>query len=182
MDDAIGDAGVGRALQALIGLSRPRPIRLSDLTTTLGDLLARPTRAIGDVHRRVLASEDHPWSHMLAEIAVLLDLPPEVDGAGSQADPWRVTIARRARWPDARRLERADGADPPGSGTCDWAAAPGWEASWLAELLAFDLPGATGPAGPARGPAPGARDWAGRGAPPLGRAVAAAAIRAIARW
>ena len=183
LDEAIGAVGVGRALQALIGLAPPATDPGSTRTTTLAELLARPTRAIGEVHRLVLA--DQAWSHMLAEIAVLLDLPTDVNGAGTQADPWRVTIAREGVVALSLAAWRAPAAgDPAGTEHLRLGLRlSGWEASWLAEVLAFDLPeGAAGSARLLGGQHLALEIGAGEVRTPLGRAVAADAIRAVADW
>lgn len=99
--DAIGDAitaalgttGPGHALAALLGLVPPTSDPDSPHRLSITGLAAAPTRAIADFHRAVLDDPDHPWLHLLVEIAELLGISTVVIGTGEPADPWRVAIA-----------------------------------------------------------------------------------------
>ena len=162
LDEAIGAVGVGRALQALIGLAPPATDPGSTRTTTLAELLARPTRAIGEVHRLVLA--DQAWSHMLAEIAVLLDLPTDVRRRGHAGGPVAGDDRPRGRrGPVARGVAGARGRRPGGHRAPAARSPPVGVGGVLARRGAGLRPaGGSGRLGaPAGRPAPGPRDRRG---------------------
>ena len=149
LEDAFGDSPVARALLTLLGLHRP------DSDTTTPHLLdpaalgRGPTTAVGGFHRAVLADPAHPWSHMLAQVAVLVGLDPTVTGGGTPEDPWLVPIATAgaaglslAGW-NARTSSDPAGTQRLRIGLCVEANQSVFQGSLLVELLAVDLP-ATG--------------------------------------
>jgi hypothetical protein len=142
--NALG-ASAGSHLAALGGLIPPSGDPGSPHLVDLPKLAANPAGAIAALHRAVLL-DGQRWSFMLAEIAGLIGLPGAPSGSGTQSDPWRVALGpaapitlELAAWnaqtsgiaadPQKLRLGlRASAARAPVS------------FSWLAELLAFDLP------------------------------------------
>ncbi len=149
LEDAIGDSPVAGALLTLVGLRRPD----SDPTTPhLLDPAALgrgPTAALGALHREILADPAHPWSHLLAQVALLVGLGPDVEGGGTADDPWVTPIATEGPLSLALAAwnARAD-ADPAGLqrlrlGILAQATQGVFDGRLLVELLAVDLP-ATG--------------------------------------
>lgn len=147
INNALGAAGPGRHLAALAGL-----VTEGDPTwpfaVDLAALVANPARAIANVHRQALVA--HNWGVMLAEVAGLIGIADAVTGSGIESDPWRVPLApagplslELAAW-NAQTSD--DNADPQKLrlGLRLSAESGPWRTSWLAEILAFDLP-ATGP-------------------------------------
>ena len=145
IDRLLGATGLGRALQALLGLVPPATDPQSPHRLSLSTLMQSPTRAIAEVHRGALADAAHSWRHLFAELATLLQSPGPVDGDGSLADPWRVALATLgpaqieiAAW-NAR-----DAATPAGTEMLRLGLRLGikqapWTWGGVAELLAFDL-------------------------------------------
>lgn len=138
--------GAGRHLAALATIVAPT----SDPTSThLADpaaLVANPAAAIAQAHRAALLDPAHSWSALLSELGALLGLPGAVTGTGTQADPWRILIGpagtpqiELAGW---NAQTSGNPADPQKLriGLRLSAASGPAEFSWLAELLAFDLP------------------------------------------
>src|SRR5206468_1720546 len=136
-------AGAGRPLAALAGLVPPSRDPGSPLAVDPGLFVSQPTRAIGAFHRSVLLDATHNWSSLLGEVADLLGTGGAIAGSGTVEDPWRSPLGpaaplavELAAWnagtgPDPQRLRlglRAASTLPP------------FQFSWLAELLAFDLP------------------------------------------
>jgi hypothetical protein len=155
LETQIGDTGPGRTLLSLLGILPPRtadpvpagadPWPLLDLDA----LLRGPTRAIADVHRRILADATYSWSSMLDEIGALLELPGTATGDGTEASPWVIEIAsvdgvvrvELAAW-DAAGGAAADHGLRLGLRVA--ASLPPWSADATVELLAFDLPAGGG--------------------------------------
>jgi hypothetical protein len=146
LDKALGTAGLGRALQALIGLVPPSGDTTSPHTLSFTTLVTNPTRAIAEVHRAALADPAHPWKHLLEELATLLQLTSGVDGDGTLRRPWAATIAslglarlQIVAW-NARDASTAADTQLLRLGLrVGFDEAP-WSGGWVAELLAFDLP------------------------------------------
>jgi hypothetical protein len=189
IEAAIGDVGPARAVLALAGILPPRSDMASPHLIDVTDFAQGPTRAFAEVHRGMLGDAAHPWSHMLQELATLLDLGT-VTGAGTQADPWRAQIAADG----ALRLDLAawnarDATTPAGEhrlriGLQASATVAPWTTRLLSEVLAFDLPaqgsGAVRIVGEQRlesalSPVPDVLSGAGI-------ALEATALRAIASW
>ena len=139
IEDALGDQPPGRNLAALAGLVAPAANPASPLIDPAA-LIADPAREIARVHRTILTGGAQGWAPMLGELAGLLG-STGVGGGGSEDDPWRSELAaagplsvQLAAWTgpgDPVRLHiglRAAAAFSPLSG------------SWLAELIAVELP------------------------------------------
>ena len=139
IEDALGDQPPGRNLAALAGLVAPAADPASPLIDPAA-LLADPAREIARIHRTILTGGVRGWAPMLGELAGLLGVTG-VGGGGSEDDPWRSELAavgplsvQLAAWTgpgDPVRLRiglRAAAAFSPLSG------------SWLAELIAVELP------------------------------------------
>ncbi|QGN31643.1 alpha/beta hydrolase [Microlunatus sp. Gsoil 973] len=147
-EEAFGDSPAARALLTLLGLRRPDsdpswPHRLDPAALGRG-----PTVALGSLHRAVLADADHPWSHMLEQIALLVGLTPDVTGLGAATDPWITPIATAgpvslslAAW-NARTDTDPAGLQRLRLGLSAGAVQGSYEAGLLVELLAVDLPAA----------------------------------------
>lgn len=145
LDQALGTTGLGRALQALVGLVPPASDPSSPHRLSLPALVTDPTRAIAEIHRGTLGDPAHPWRHLLAELATLLQLPGTVTGDGTPDAPWQVTIAELgpvrlglAAW-NAREATTAAGSQLLRLGLRVGFDRTPWSGGWLAELLAFDL-------------------------------------------
>lgn len=92
LNQALGSAGAGTHLAALVGLVEP----LADSSAPLvdfGQLVSHPTAAIATLHRSALLSSTHPWTNYFQELVHLLDLPGPVAGSGTTASPWSAAIA-----------------------------------------------------------------------------------------
>lgn len=146
--NALG-TGAGSQLAALAGLIAPSGDATSTHLIDPALLVSNPARAIAAVHRAVLLDSTHNWSFMLAEIAGLLGITGGVSGAGTQSDPWRVSLGpastidvELAAW-NAQTPGAAADPQQLRLGLRASASSAPMEFSWLAELLAFDLP-ATG--------------------------------------
>ncbi len=138
--------GAGQHLLALAGLKAPSGDpgwnHLADLAT----FVSNPVKAIGAAHRAALLDPTHNWGFMLSEAAALAGLSGPATGTGTPADPWRITLASEgplnlslAAW----NAQVTPGADPLlRLGLRASAASVPWSATWLAELLSFDLPAA----------------------------------------
>ena len=139
IEDALGDQPPGRNLAALAGLVAPAADPASPLVDAAA-LIADPAREIARIHRTILTGGAQGWAPMLGELAGLLGLTG-VGGGGREDDPWRAELAavgplsvQLAAWTgtgDPVRLRiglRAAAAFSPLSG------------SWLAELIAVELP------------------------------------------
>lgn len=145
LESAFGDAPVAAALLTLLGLRRP----IADNTWPLLDPAALgrgPTIALGGLHRELLASTAHPWSHMLEQVAVLVGLTPAVTGSGRTDDPWVTPIATAgpvtlslAAW-NARVDTDPAGLQRLRLGITAGATQGVFEGTLLVELLAIDLP------------------------------------------
>ena len=190
LEDAFGPGNAAEALLSLIGLRPPSTDPTSLNRTDVLALGRGPTRALGEFHRTVLADHDHPWSHLLGELARLLGLTGDTDGTGVPGDPWRVEIATAgpvvlslAAW-NARDAATPDGEQRLRLGLVAQADVAPFRTRWLAEALAVDLPEAgagavalvgrqelelsAGPLGPVRTPA--------------GLTASADRVRAVAGW
>ncbi|MDK1361917.1 hypothetical protein QNO00_16825 [Arthrobacter sp. zg-Y1219] len=145
LEDALGDVPVAGALLTLLGLRRPIP----DNTWPLLDPAALgrgPTVALGGLHRELLASTAHPWSHMLEQVAVLVGLAPAVSGSGRTDEPWVTPIATAgsvtlslAAW-NARVDTDPAGLQRLRLGIMAGATQGVFQGTLLLELLAIDLP------------------------------------------
>ena len=145
LESLLGAGNAARALLALIGLRAPATDVNSPNRIVLAGLTSNPPRAIGEFHRTVLASADHDWSHLLAELAVLLGLPTDVQGHGLRADPWSVRVAQAGiaelsvvAWND-RSGQTPDGVHLLRLGLRLRVDEDSWGGTLIAELLAFDL-------------------------------------------
>lgn len=190
LSNAFGDSDRATALLALLGVGAPATDPDSPHTHDVLTLLRDPLGSLRSLHREVLADPEHPWGHLLAELATFLALDPQVGGAGTVADPWRVTIAAAdpahlylAAW-NARDAATPDGEQRLRLGLLAEARIAPFTSRWLAELLAIDFPGG----GPARLGIV-ARQQLDLGCGPLGPVLApsgvslsAGAITATARW
>ena len=188
--DALGEDPRALALLALVGLRDPAGDPGTPHRLDVAALARSPTRALGDVHRAVLADPAHPWSNMLGELETLLGLEAGVTGGGTPEDPWRTPLAAAGALElDVAAWNARDAATPAGEqrlriGLLARADAGPLAGRWRAELLAIDLPDG----------APGtvallgsqelllALEPIGEVASAAGFALAAAALRARARW
>jgi len=93
LEDAFGDSSAARALLTLLGLRRPDSDPSWPHLLDPAALGRGPTIALGSLHRGILADADHPWSHMLEQVALLVGLAPDVTGTGTTTDPWITPIA-----------------------------------------------------------------------------------------
>ena len=158
IDAALGNGTVGRRLVALAGLVPPRDpanpaqplpgwVRVVEPARFVTD----PTGAIAAIHRAALLDPVNGWGSLSGELVALLPgLPGGVVGSGKPDDPWRIGLG-----PAIGRLElqlAAWNAQVSGNPADDQklrvglrlaATAAPVDFTWLAELLAFDLP-ATG--------------------------------------
>jgi hypothetical protein len=148
INNALGNTGPGRHLAALAGLLAPQGDPTWPFFTDPATLVADPTRAIAEVHRRALLGGAHNWSFMLAEVTGLIGIAGAVTGNGSESDPWRVPLApagpitlELAAW---NAQTSGNAADPQKLrlGLRLSAESGPWRTWWLAEILAFDLPAA----------------------------------------
>lgn len=190
LTDAFGAGDQARALLALLGLETPAADPSSRHTHDAPTLLADPLGALRTLHRAVLADDEHTWGPLLGELATLLDLPSDVDGRGTVAAPWTVPIDADgtvrlylATW-NARDAATPDGEQRLRIGLLARAESPPFDARWLAELLAVDLPAAD----PARVDLVGRQTLDLRVAPldpvrgPGGLELGASAVEATATW
>lgn len=145
IDSLLGQAGSGHALQALLGLVAPADDAQSPHRLALPALAQSPTRAIAGFHRAVLADAAHPWRHLFAELARLLQAPQPVEGAGRADDPWRFALAvlgparvEVAAW-NARDSATPAGTERLRLGLRLGVDATPWAFGGLVELLAADL-------------------------------------------
>ncbi|MDF1489003.1 alpha/beta hydrolase [Tessaracoccus caeni] len=148
LEDALGDSPAARALLTLVGLRRPDTDPTTPHLLDPAALGRGPTAALAGLHREILADAAHPWQHMLAQVALLAGLTPDIGGAGTVDDPWTAPIATEgpvtlalAAW-----NARTD-ADPAGLqrlrlGVLAQATQGVFDGRLLVELLAFDLPAA----------------------------------------
>jgi hypothetical protein len=142
---ALGN-GAGRHLAALAALVPPAGDPGSTHQVSVSTLISNPARAIAQAHRAVLLDPAHNWSAMLAEVAGLLGLPGAITGTGTRSDPWRIPFGPAS--PIGVELAAFNAqtsgnlADPQKLrlGLRASAASSPLQFSWLAELLAFDLP------------------------------------------
>jgi hypothetical protein len=143
---ALGAGAPAQSLAALAGLAKPSGDSLWPHTLDPAKLVANPTGAIAEYHRKALLSPPHHWGFLLAEVAKLAGLAGAVTGSGTRDNPWRVPLAP----PDALSLELAAWNEQTSGNVADdqqlriglrlFAGATPWQFTWLAELLAFDLP------------------------------------------
>jgi large repetitive protein len=146
----IGTTDAGAHLAALIGIAKPAGdpawTHLADVAT----LVSNPTKAIAAVHHASLLDATHSWKFLFAEIAGLFGISDPVVGTGTADDPWRVPLesdsiaVELAAWNARQSTNTADPQQLRIGVRLSIANDP-WNLSWLAELLAFDLP-ASGPA------------------------------------
>jgi hypothetical protein len=142
---ALGATGAGSHLAALAGLIKPSGDPGWNHSVAAAALVSNPTQAIAAVHRAALLDAAHNWSFLFAELAALISLPVAVTGTGVKNDPWRTQIAPGpisvdlAAW---NAQESGNAADPQQLriGLRASAVSTPWRFSWLAEVLAFDLP------------------------------------------
>ena len=142
---AIGTTDAGAHLAALIGIAKPAGdpawTHLADVAT----LVSNPTKAIAAAHRAALLDATHSWKFLFAEIAGLLGITDPVVGTGTADDPWRVPLesdsiaVELAAW-NARQSTNIADPQQLRIGVRLSVANDPWTLSWLAELLAFDLP------------------------------------------
>ncbi|MBK7820666.1 MAG: hypothetical protein IPJ61_06225 [Tessaracoccus sp.] len=146
LEDALGDSPVARALLTLVGLRRPDS---DPATPHLLDPVALgrgPTAALGALHREILADPAHPWSHLLAQVALLVGLTPAVEGGGTADDPWATPIATEGPLSLALAAWNARADDDPAGlqrlrlGLLAQATQGAFDGRLLIELLAIDLP------------------------------------------
>ena len=143
--DAIGTTGVGQHLAALAGLTAPSGDPSSPHTVDLAALVSHPTQAIAAVHRAALLDSTHNWSFLFAELTAVSGLTGTVSGAGTNNDPWRVSLApgtisiELAAWNSQESHNASDVQQLRVGLRASVTSAP-WNAWWLAELLAVDLP------------------------------------------
>ncbi len=188
---ALGGGGAGQHLAALAGLVKPTgdPVAAPHLVDPAG-LVTNPARAIAAVHRAVLTDAADDWSFLLGDLVALLGVAGPTLGTGTRADPWRVALGGEG----ALEVELAAWNDAAGRGPADVQklrlglrasvqSAP-VAVSWLAELLAFDLP--NGAAGTAHVLAAQHLSFAIDPVPPLtfavGAVVSAGSVRATMEW
>jgi hypothetical protein len=137
--------GTGLHLSALAGLTPPAGDPTSPHLADLPALAANPARAIAALHRSVLL-DGQRWMFMLSEIAGLIGLPGKISGTGVPSDPWRVAIGPAgpmaleiAAW-NAQTSGVATDPQKLRLGLLASSASAPITFSWLAEVLAFDLP------------------------------------------
>ena len=136
--------GIGQHLLALAALKAPSGDPGWNHLVDFPTFVSNPMTAIAAAHRAALLDATHNWGFMLAEAAALAGLGGATSGTGTPADPWRVSLATQgpldlsvAAW----NAQTAPGGDPLlRLGLRASAAALPWSATWLAELLSFDLP------------------------------------------
>jgi large repetitive protein len=141
----IGTTDAGAHLAALIGIAKPAGdpawTHLADVAT----LVSNPTKAIAAVHRASLLDPTHSWKFLFAEIAESFGISDPVAGTGTADDPWRVPLdsdsiaVELAAW-NARQSTNTADPEQLRIGVRLSVANDPWNLSWLAELLAFDLP------------------------------------------
>ncbi|HYN65780.1 MAG TPA: hypothetical protein VES93_02755, partial [Ornithinibacter sp.] len=146
LEDAFGASPAAEAVLTLVGLRLPASDPTSPHRLDAAALGRGPTAALGSLHRTILGDPDHPWSHMLEQVAILVGLDPDVTGSGTVLDPWVTPIATEgpaslsiAAW-DART-----GSDPAGFarlrlGVMAHAEESVFAGRLLIELLSVDLP------------------------------------------
>jgi hypothetical protein len=142
---ALGN-GAGGHLAALAMLVPPASDPGSPHIVNVQNFIANPSRAIAQEHRAALLDPLHNWSALLAEVGGLLGLPGAVTGTGTRSDPWRIPFGPTS--PVGVELvafnaqTSGNSADPQKLrlGVRASAASFPIRFSWIAELLAFDLP------------------------------------------
>ena len=137
-------------LAALAGLVKPQDDAGFPYSVDPIALAHNPARAIGGFHRQVLTdSTSHGWNHLLAELAALLQpgATVSVNGLGTPATPWTVSPALGTLGPltlslAAWNAQTAAGGDPQQLrlGLAAEVSQNPLTFTWLAELLAVDLP------------------------------------------
>jgi large repetitive protein len=156
IEQALG-TGAGRRIAALVGIVAPEdpanpgtPVPGWPHQLDLTAFVVNPPAAIAAYHRAVLNDGDR-WSLLVRELSALVGLGAIVDGTGTVAQPWSVTIGGGAGDP-ALQLAAWHGPSPDAPTTEQlriglrlMAAPAGAELSWTSEVLAVDLP-AGGPA------------------------------------
>jgi hypothetical protein len=153
--DAINQAlgsGVGRRIAALAGIIAPddpanpgTPVSGWPHHLDLPTFVVNPPAEIAAYHRAVLADGDR-WSLLMREVTELVGLGSAIDGTGSVAQPWSVTIAGSVGGPTLQ-LAAWHGPAPDAATTQQlriglrlMAEPAGAELSWTSEVLAVDLP------------------------------------------
>ncbi|MEU1973488.1 DUF6603 domain-containing protein [Microbacterium sp. NPDC019599] len=146
LEDAFGDSPVARALLTLLGLRKPDSDPDWERTLDAATLGRGPTIALADFHRGVLGDEEHTWSHMLRQVAILIGLTPAVTGTGLPGDPWVTPIATAgaaslslAAW-NARVDSDPEGMQRLRLGLMAGASQGVFNGGLLVELLAIELP------------------------------------------
>jgi len=141
----LGTTGAGHSLAVLAGFAKPVGDAAWPHKVDVPTLLSNPARAIAAVHRAALLDVTHSWSFLLAEIASLAGVTDPVTGSGKVEDPWRVVLEsdvvsiELAAWNAQQSGKAADPQQLRLGLRLSIDNAP-WSVSWLAELLAFDLP------------------------------------------
>jgi len=155
IDAALGGGTIARRIAALAGLAAPRSA--ADPTQPLAGwphaldtakLVSDPLGAFAAYHRAVLVHPNFGWDFLFREIVALLPgISATVEGAGTADNPWRISLGAPL---GALNLELvAWNAQTSGNAADDQqlrlglrlvAASSPFTFSWLAELLAIDLP------------------------------------------
>ncbi len=142
---ALGTTGTAQSLAALAGIAKPTGDPAWPHKVDIAALVSNPARAIGAVHRAALLDTAHSWSFLFAEIATLLGVTDPQAGTGTMEDPWRFTLQsdvakiELAAWNAQQSGNAADPQQLRLGLRFSIEDAP-WNVSWVAELLAFDLP------------------------------------------
>ncbi len=135
--------GAGQHLLALAALKAPAGDPGWNHLVDFPTFVSNPVKAIGAAHRAALLDPTHNWGFMLSEAAALAGLSGAVSGTGTPADPWRVSLASQgpldlslAAW----NTQTTPAADPLlRVGLRASASSVPWSATWLTELVSFDL-------------------------------------------
>lgn len=151
IDQALG-SDAGHRIAALAGIVAPEdpanpgtPVSGWPHHLDLSTFVVNPPAAIAAYHRGVLADGDR-WSLLMRELSELVGLGSAIDGTGSVAQPWSVTIAGPAGGPTLQ-LAAWHGPAPDAATTQQLriglrltAQPAAAELSWTSEVLAVDLP------------------------------------------
>ncbi|HEX5354827.1 MAG TPA: DUF6603 domain-containing protein [Aquabacterium sp.] len=138
-----GQSPFANALLALIGMGQPGSAASWPHQLNLQDLVASPTRALGQFHRAVLTHPTAHWGHLLNELAGLAGLAGGFTGSGTPASPWLITLASAGPLTVSLAAWNHTPGDPTARlrvGLRLNAAAAGWLLNWRADVLGFDLP------------------------------------------
>jgi large repetitive protein len=157
IDAALGGGTVARRIAALAGLAPPR--NPADATQPLAGwphaldtarLVSDPLGAFAAYHRAVLVHPAFGWNFLFREIVELLPgVSVTVTGSGTPDDPWRIALGaplgplalELVAW-NAQTSGVAGDDQQLRLGLRLVAASAPFLFTWLAELLAFDLPAA----------------------------------------